>query len=108
MAREPLTIDLTRRGASLFLRQLASDDSFRRRLRRNPRRALAEHGISVPEALLPSEISLPSKAELRGLEDYLAGRPNPKPPAAPPEFPCLWLGLALLARAARQAGRPKK
>jgi putative modified peptide len=107
MAREPFTIDLSRRDASTFLKRVATDDNYRRRLKRNPEKALAEHGISVPEGFIAPDVTLPSKAEFEGLADYIAGRPDPRPPSGPADVRCLWFGLALMARAARQAGRPK-
>lgn len=92
-----LSVEMSKREAQSFLRKLANDDSFRRRLRTNPGRTLSTAGFLIPEELLPEKVVLPTKREMK---KFLAtGAPWPCP--GPAFSPCLsWAVLfAIAARA---------
>lgn len=60
-----LGVAMSKQDAQSFLRKLANDDSFRRRLRNDPAGTLNRAGVMIPEDLLPEEIHLPSKDEMK-------------------------------------------
>lgn len=76
------------------MERLAADDDFRAQLEENPRAVLADYGIDVPEELVPSQVQLPAKDEVEQIRGVLS-----QPAIGVPEFPCLWIGLAILSRA---------
>ena len=60
---------------SLFLQQMASDESLRRELESNPVSVLARFGFEVDENQLPKNIQLPSQSELEaGMERLAANK----------------------------------
>lgn len=95
--RLEVTFDVSDPGISLVIERLATNDEFRAQLAENPKAALAEYGIEVPTSLVPTEIELPSKADVEQIRELLAG-----PSEGKPEVPCLWIGLAILSRALTQ------
>jgi hypothetical protein len=50
-----------------LLRRMSEDQEFRERWRKNPREALLEYGIDVPESEIPDDVELPSEDELKEL-----------------------------------------
>ena len=66
-----ISITLSRDRSHQFLEALAHDSGYRRRLTDSPRKALAEHGISVPHGLFPEKVSLPTEHEVRSALDGL-------------------------------------
>ena len=110
-AQEPLliSVSLNQAQAREFLRKLGEDDAYRRRLKNNPQKALAEFGILVPKSALPDEVTLPPKDdvqnELRGTRKSAAG-PEPR---VVPFAPCLMWGLVYLAASrAKPPGRSRR
>jgi hypothetical protein len=67
MAKQPVEISIgaSPRQAAEFLRLLAEDDEFRRRLKRSPQRVLAEYDISVPRGAIPRPVTLPPPEVIR-------------------------------------------
>lgn len=91
-----LSMNLGRKDAQDFLRKLADDDGFRRRLGRNPQKALAEVGIVLPKGSLPEKVTLPPKEALRA--EFEGGKPD-LTRRPPPWGGCFIWGLAYLAAA---------
>jgi hypothetical protein len=60
-----LGVAMSKRDAQSFLRKVANDDSFRRRLRNDPAGTLNRAGVMIPEELLPEKIHLPTKDEMK-------------------------------------------
>ena len=56
-----ISFTLSADSADEFLRRLVEDDEYRAFLEREPREALAEHGISVSGDAIPETIELPPK-----------------------------------------------
>jgi hypothetical protein len=70
------TLDVDSERAHEFIRRLAEDDDFRAELESNPEKTLTDYGVAVSPDLIPDEIRLPSKDEIRRLLtqlDELAG-----------------------------------
>lgn len=103
-----LTIGMSSSDARSFLRKLAEDDSFRRRLRANPHATLARANIVLPSELVPERLHhLPSKQFFREFmrTGYPSAPDGGKPD--PPVFgPCLmWSVLYAIASQAKPAQR---
>lgn len=62
---ERVGLTMTPAQAAIFMRKLATDDSFRRSLETNPREVLATNGISIPSDMLPKKVSLPPKTRIQ-------------------------------------------
>lgn len=62
--QDPLMLSMSRKEAKKFLNDLENDDAFRRRLRNNPQKALAEVGIVLSKGSIPDEVELPEKGEI--------------------------------------------
>lgn len=54
-----------------FLEKLASDDDFRARVEREPKAALAEYGVDVPDHALPQAVTLPPREHVQGMLAHL-------------------------------------
>jgi hypothetical protein len=72
-------IRISPRLAEELMDRLINDTGFRERLEQDPNAELGQYGISIPPALLPDRVELPSPDELRqayeaidpdGLPDY--------------------------------------
>ena len=63
MANQPVEISIgaSPKQAAEFLRLLAEDDDFRRRLKQSPQRVLAEYDISIPKEAIGTPVALPPK-----------------------------------------------
>jgi hypothetical protein len=95
--QEPLmmSVSLSRKDAREFLRRLAEDDAYRRRLQNSPQKALAEANIVVPKSSLPERVTLPTKQEIRS--HLLQGEEAISRPRGFPYGGCFVWGLAYLA-----------
>ncbi len=59
------SFSITPNEAHEFILKLAENDSFRARLEAHPREVLAELHISLPQDLVPDNVLLPSKNEVK-------------------------------------------
>jgi len=94
-----LTLGMSTRDAREFLRKLAEDDSFRRRLQTNPKATLARANVMIPDNLVPDRLDhLPSKQFFREFRRTGYARPPEAKPTPPPYGPCLmWSVLYAIA-----------
>ena len=53
--------------SAMALQRLATDDSLRKALRESPKEVLAEMGFDIAGVHIPSEVSLPKKADILDL-----------------------------------------
>jgi putative modified peptide len=69
---EPIVeIRISPRQAEELVDRLVNDTEFRERLAQNPTAELAQYGISIPPALLPERVELPSPDEVRQALDAI-------------------------------------
>jgi hypothetical protein len=87
-----ITVTAERKDAFQFVRALAQDDDLRARVEADPRGALREVGIDVPEGLLPDRARLASKSQMDVLLHKLGH--DPDDPFGAPEGEA-WLGHLL-------------
>jgi putative modified peptide len=64
-------IRISPRQAEELVDRLINDTGFRERLAQDPNAELRQYGISVPPALLPERVELPSPDELRQARDAM-------------------------------------
>jgi putative modified peptide len=64
-------IRISPRQAEELVDRLINDMDFRERLAQDPNAELSQYGISVPRALLPEHVELPSPDELRQARDAI-------------------------------------
>jgi putative modified peptide len=64
-------IRMSPQQADELVDRLVNDTEFRERLTQNPIEELARYGISVPPALLPERVELPSPDEVRQARDAI-------------------------------------
>jgi hypothetical protein len=62
-------IRISPRQAEELMYRLINDTGFRERLAQDPNAELGQYGISIPPALLPDHVELPSPDELRQAYD---------------------------------------
>jgi len=63
--------DMTPNEAFEFLSKLASDDAFRQRLKKNPKKELAKYHIYLPRGPVASPVTLPPKSTLKKAYDKI-------------------------------------
>jgi putative modified peptide len=69
---EPVVeIRISPRQAEELVDRLINDTEFRERLAQNPNAEFAQYGISIPPALLPERVELPSPDEVRQALDAI-------------------------------------
>jgi putative modified peptide len=64
-------IRMSPQQADELMDRLVNDTEFRERLTQNPIEELARYGISIPPALLPERVELPSPDEVRRARDVI-------------------------------------
>ena len=64
-------IRISPRQAEELMDRLINDTGFRERLAQDPNAELGRYGISIPPALLPDRVELPSPDELRQAYDAI-------------------------------------
>ena len=69
--RGEIRISTTPEEALDLLERLASDDAFRTRLERSPRKVLEEFHFYIPQDEMPERVELPPEEELRGLVEEM-------------------------------------
>jgi putative modified peptide len=83
-------IRISPRQAEELVDRLINDTGFRERLAQDPNAELGQYGISVPPALLPERVELPSPDELRQARDAIyageAGDYEDRGPFSPGPF----------------------
>ena len=89
--------DLTPRRTIDLIRALATDDSFRSTLERNPQEALARFDISIPRESIPAEIRLPPKEDFRAAFDAASLGNDLVLPAPSAQSPVFWVFLVFAA-----------
>ena len=62
-----VTVSLTPGEATAFLGKLAYDDDFRQEFVTDPRGTLSNHGIHLPESMIPASVTLPPKEKFASL-----------------------------------------
>jgi len=55
------SIRMSREQARTFLEKLARDDTFRTQFEEDPQAAFEEHGITIPQELIPEHVVAPPK-----------------------------------------------
>jgi putative modified peptide len=70
---DEVQIRISPQQAKDLLKKLADDEDFRARIARNPVDELSQFGISVPPALVPAPIELPSREEISQLQAAIDG-----------------------------------
>lgn len=80
-----ITIESTDEQIAELFDRMAEDDAFRETLESSPRETLATFGIHYPPELIPDEISLPPKDEIRAALDDMR-------PTAQKLFHGHWIG----------------
>lgn len=69
--RSEIRISTTPEEALDLLERLASDDSFRGRFERSPRKVLEEFHFYIPEEEMPERVELPAGEELHALVEEM-------------------------------------
>jgi putative modified peptide len=99
MTRGTLAAVTPRHGEEL-VRRLATDDTFRAQLTRDPASVLAEYHIDLSPTELPADVVLPSRSQMaEALRRMVAGHLAPARTAFPPR-PKYWPAFRLAARPA--------
>jgi len=68
-----VTLRMTQSQAREFLERLESDDEFRERLAAYPREVFSEYGIEIAPELVPEQVTLPEKEQLKEIQAALEG-----------------------------------